>query len=132
MRPRWRRRRSCGCSSPKGRLAEAVEALESGRAVAGDRGFFWLVSEFVHSDLGEYLAATEPSTGVMEAVAWIALGREDEGLGRVRGRLEISPGKSSAEWGLLHGLSLAGRHQELLEWWRAAARAVGAGLTVQL
>ena len=98
-----------------GRQAEAAEMIEQARRLGDDRSFLYLVSEGIYFGLGEYARAAERSTGWLEAEAWIAQGREEEGLARVRARLEGSPGNFAPLWGLLHGLSLAGRHQELLD-----------------
>jgi TolB-like protein len=99
-----------------GRLADAVEFLEQLRSSGDGRALPRLFLEMTYSALGEHARALELSGGWSDVHASIALGREALGLARVRGRLEESPGNILATWGLLHGLSLAGRHQELLDW----------------
>jgi TolB-like protein len=98
-----------------GRHAEAAESIEHARSLGDREGLVALHSEMIYFGLGEYARAAESSTGWLEAEAWIAQGREEEGLARVRARLEASPGNFAPLWGLLHGLSRAGRHQELLD-----------------
>jgi TolB-like protein len=100
----------------RGRLAEAVEQLERIRAGGDDGRLSRLALEWTYYGLGDYARSLEVSEGWLEAEASIALGRDDEGLAAVRVRLEGSPGDYVAIWGLLHGLSLAGRYQELLDW----------------
>jgi TolB-like protein/lipoprotein NlpI len=96
-----------------GRLADAVHAIHA-KTLADNS--MRLIAELCYYALGEYARVAEESTGWLEANAWIAQGREDEGLARLHARLRASPGGTSATWGLLQGLSLAGRHQELLDW----------------
>jgi TolB-like protein/Tfp pilus assembly protein PilF len=100
----------------RGRLAEAVEQLERLRAGGDDRRLPRLSLEWTYYALGDYARSLEVSEGWLEAEASIALSRDDEGLAAARTRVEGSPGDFVAMWGLLHGLSLAGRHQELLDW----------------
>jgi TolB-like protein/tetratricopeptide (TPR) repeat protein len=105
-----------GALRTEGRLAHAVEFLEQQRNSGDGRVLTRLFLEMTYTALGEYARALELSGGFSDVQASIALGREAEGLARVRARLEESPGSMVATWGLLHGLSLAGRHQELLDW----------------
>jgi TolB-like protein/Tfp pilus assembly protein PilF len=113
-----------GSLESTGRQAEAAELIEQARSL-GDRGaLVALYSEQIYFRLGEYARAAEISTGWLEAEAWIAQGREEEGLARVRARMEASPGNFAPLWGLLHGLSLAGLHEELLDF--VSERWVGA------
>jgi TolB-like protein/Tfp pilus assembly protein PilF len=100
----------------RGRLTEAVEHLERLRAGGDDLRVSRFALEWTYYELGDYARSLEVSEGWLEAEASIALGRDDEGLAAVRTRLEGSPGDYLAMWGLLHGLSRAGRHQELLDW----------------
>jgi TolB-like protein/tetratricopeptide (TPR) repeat protein len=100
----------------QGRLADAADSHERLRNSGYDTPLSRLLLEVTYSALGEHARALELSGGWNEVHASIALDREAEGLARVRARLEESPGSLSARWGLLHGLSLAGRHQELLAW----------------
>jgi TolB-like protein len=100
----------------QGRLADAAELHERLRSSGYDTPLSRLLLEVTYSALGEHARALELSGGWNEVHASIALDREAEGLARVRARLEESPGSAPARWGLLHGLSLAGRHQELLAW----------------
>jgi TolB-like protein len=100
----------------QGRLAEAVEHLERVRAGGDDRTLPRLGLEATYYSLGDYARALEVSVGYTEPQASIGLGRDDEGLAAVRARSEASPENYVATWGLLHGLALAGRHQELLDW----------------
>jgi TolB-like protein/Flp pilus assembly protein TadD len=111
----------------RGRLAEAVDQLERLRAGGDDRRLSRLALEWTYYALGDYARSLELSEGWSEAKASIALGRDDEGLAAARTRVEGSPGDFVAMWGLLHGLSLAGRHQEVLDW-VAESRAGPAGL----
>jgi TolB-like protein/tetratricopeptide (TPR) repeat protein len=100
----------------EGRLADAAEFLERLRSSGDDRALSRLFLELTYSGLGEHTRALELSGGWSDVHPSIALDREDEGLARAWARLEESPGSAPARWGLLHGLSLAGRHQELLDW----------------
>jgi tetratricopeptide (TPR) repeat protein len=109
----------------QGRLAEAVELLEGLRARGDDRTLPRVILEMTYHDLGDYARALEVSVGFTEPQASIGLEREDEGLAAVRARVEASPGDFVATWGLLHGLALAGRHRELLDW--VGGRWVGPG-----
>jgi TolB-like protein len=100
----------------RGRLAEAVEQLERIRAGGDDGRLPRLALELTYYGLGDYARALEVSERLLGVEASIGLGRDDEALAAVRVRLEGSPGDYVAVSGLLHGLSLAGRHQELLDW----------------
>ncbi|MFW6206716.1 MAG: serine hydrolase [Gemmatimonadota bacterium] len=99
----------------QGRLAEAVEDLESISAASGDRRLLRLQLEETWYRLGDYARSLETSVGWSAPVASIALDRGDEGGVATRAHLEASPLDFVEWWGILHGLSLAGRHQELLD-----------------
>jgi TolB-like protein/tetratricopeptide (TPR) repeat protein len=115
----------------QGRLAEAVDFLEGLRAMGDDRTLPRLALELTFYNLGDYARALEVSVGFTEFGASIGLGRDDEGLAAVRARSEASPENYLATWGLLHGLALTGRHQELLDW--VAGRSAGpAGLNTMV
>jgi TolB-like protein/tetratricopeptide (TPR) repeat protein len=115
----------------RGRLGEAVEHLERVRAGGDNRRTTRFFLESTYYSLGDYARSLEVSEGFLESQAAIGLGRDDEGLAAVRARSEASPGDFLATWGLLHGLSLADRHQELLDW--VAGRSAGpAGLSTMV
>jgi TolB-like protein/Tfp pilus assembly protein PilF len=100
----------------QGRLEESVELLERIRAGGEDRRLVRVQLETTYYSLGDYARALDLAEGWAEGHAWIGLGRDDEGLAAIRARSEGSPGDFVATWGLIHGLALAGRHQELLDW----------------
>jgi tetratricopeptide (TPR) repeat protein len=102
------------CLVLQGRLAESLAELDSATA-PGDRQIR-VMQEFAYAALGEYERAVQVSIGLTEAPARIALGGIDEGIRRGRVLLVEAPERQLAAFGLLRGLSLAGRHAELLQW----------------
>jgi TolB-like protein len=99
----------------QGRLAEARTTLD--RALEGEpEGLGRWVAELVGHALGDCEAVLRHSTGWAEARCLVALGRGDEGISRTRARLEASPENAQAVLGLLEGLALSGRYDELLDW----------------
>lgn len=100
----------------QGRLAE--EAVEVDRALAMDSAISvtrWF-ADVIYMSLGEYEQAEEVSGGVGAVVGPVARGRAAEGLNRGREQVTASPANLMSIYALFEGLSLAGEHEELLDW----------------
>jgi TolB-like protein/Tfp pilus assembly protein PilF len=97
----------------QGRLAEADQAV---RQIPAPRNVpaMYTFGGTIRMFLGdfEWVAA---SSSFVAAPALVLLGRVEEGLFKGRELLAGRPGFNS-QWGMVWGLSLAGRHQELLDW----------------
>jgi eukaryotic-like serine/threonine-protein kinase len=98
----------------QGRLADAVDSSRRALELEPDRVLNRLYSEALYYRLADYEQVLEVSVGYYESRALIALGRVEEGLDRAFRRLG-EPGHIAAVFGLMEGLALIGRYQELLD-----------------
>ncbi len=103
-------------NSFQGKLAIARGAIDRALALEPESAFNRWTAEIIHYKLGDCDAALRVSTGWTEAQCLVSMGRDAEGLERVRARIEAAPDGLTAIWGWLHGLALSGRHEELLAW----------------
>jgi TolB-like protein/Tfp pilus assembly protein PilF len=98
----------------EGRLAATKASMD--RALSLDAGSLYnrLLAEQVHYALGDCARALEYTVGWTEDVCRFVLDRDADSPARVR--LAVRSNNYVAVWGWLQGLSLRGRHEELLAW----------------
>ena len=99
----------------QGRLAAAKTSFERSRVISGDAGLPRFQAELTLYALGDYRDPEFESLGYMAAVGPVARGEVELGLARAEAQLAASPSNVIAILGMLEALSLAGRHQELLD-----------------
>jgi TolB-like protein len=99
-----------------GRLAEAMAAYDPALAQAGGAGIVRFHAELTLHALGDFSDPMFESVGYLATVAPVARGEVELGLARGRATVRAAPGNPVAAVGFLEALSLAGRHEEALEW----------------
>jgi len=98
----------------EGRLAAAKTSTDQGLSLDASSLYSRLLAELVHYELGDCGKALEYTVGWTEYVCRFVLDPGTESF--VRARLAVGAENYVAVWGWLQGLSLSGRHEELLAW----------------
>jgi TolB-like protein/Tfp pilus assembly protein PilF len=98
----------------EGRLAEAKASIDLALSLEADRLNSRLLAELVHYDLGDCARALEYTVAWTEDVCRFVL--DPDAKRSARARLAVRAEDYVAVWGWLQGLSLSGRHEELLAW----------------
>ena len=103
----------------QGRLAEAEAAAVPALAMApGDPGAEDAAGAVFYA-LGEYPPILNLPRSTRVGPARVALGRTDEAIAQARERAAAAPADLAAAWGQLATLSATGRHQAVLDEYRA-------------
>lgn len=100
----------------RGRQAAAKAAADRALELDADALFNRGTAEWISYQLGDCERAISYSIGVTEVLCMVSLGRETEALARAKARLDASPESEEAISAWLQGLSLSGRHEDLLAW----------------
>jgi TolB-like protein/Tfp pilus assembly protein PilF len=98
----------------EGRLAAAKASMHQALSLDAGSLYSRLLAEQVHYDLGDCARALEYTVGWTEDVCRFVLDRDADSPARAR--LAVRSNNYVAVWGWLQGLSLRGRHEELLAW----------------
>jgi hypothetical protein len=98
----------------EGWLAEAKASIDLALSLEADRLNSRLLAELVHYDLGDCARALEYTVAWTEDVCRFVL--DPDAKRSARARLAVRAEDYVAVWGWLQGLSLSGRHEELLAW----------------
>ncbi len=99
----------------QGRLSAAVEAIERAIAMDAEWAHTRPMAARIHYAIGDFDTAAERGPAGSDGWLLIAQGQLERGVARARARSKAAPANSFATLGLLTALSLAGRHQELLD-----------------
>jgi TolB-like protein/Tfp pilus assembly protein PilF len=97
-----------------GRLAEAKASIDLALSLEAGSLYSRLLAELVHYELGDCARALEYTVGWTEEMCRFVL--DPEAGSSARARLAVRSNNYVAVWGWLQGLSLSGRHEELLAW----------------
>jgi TolB-like protein/Tfp pilus assembly protein PilF len=98
----------------EGRLAEAKASTDLALSLEADSLYSRLQAELVHYELGDCARALEYTVGSTEDMCRFVL--EPDAERSKQARPAIGSKNYVAVWGWLNGLSLSGRHEELLAW----------------
>jgi TolB-like protein len=98
----------------EGRLAAAKASMDEALSLDASSLYSRLLAELVHYELGDCARALAYTVGWTEDMCRFVLDRDADSPARAR--LAVRSNNYVAVWGWLQGLSLRGRHEELLAW----------------
>ncbi len=98
----------------EGRLAAAKTSIDSALALDPSSGYTRLMAELAMYNLGDCAGALEHTVGWSASMCRFVLDPDTQVF--TQAPLEVGSQNLAAVWGWLSGLSLSGRHEQLLAW----------------
>jgi len=99
-----------------GQLARAVDEIEQALARAPPTGSGSFLAGLIYAAIGDYPSLFELDGAPVSAPVMVAVGEEEQGLAQAyRGVMNV-PDNHDLQQALFQSLSLARRHQELIDW----------------